>query len=120
MESLPELYGNYGRGSGKMKAEDITKFMDIADLQTSTRFIMLMNEIIELEVTIDALTSLVQASNKLDSHALEVAKQFSRNKPEFAEKKKMITGCTMALKKAADDPKARLQAMLQAKMAGKY
>lgn len=102
-----------------MKAEDIKLFLSISDLQLSAKFITLIHDQVELEIKIDALTQLVQASGKLDSHALAVAEQYSRTKPEFIQKEKVLLECGKAIKAACENPQARLQAMIKAKMEGR-
>lgn len=92
-------------------------FMDIADLKTSVKFLALCTELLELRADVEALSSLV--SLKYDSYAVEAAMRNARTTPGYRASKADLEAKAVALKKAQDDPQARLQAMFKAKMEGK-
>lgn len=52
--------------------EGIRRMLDIADLKTSARLMLLVIEIVELQADLKALESLVQM--QYDSHAVDAAK----------------------------------------------
>lgn len=92
-------------------------FMDIKDIKSSARFLMLCTELLELKADMTALSSLVAL--KYDSHAIEAAKETVKKEAWYTEAKQELFLKGVALKKAQDDPQARLQAMFKAKMEGK-
>lgn len=96
--------------------EGIRQMLDIADIKTSARLMLLVVEIVELQADLKALESLVQM--QYDSHAVDAAKNHVRQQLEYMEISNEIEKATEALAKAMSDPQARLKAMLNAKLRG--
>jgi hypothetical protein len=96
--------------------DQIRRMLDIADIKTSARLMLLVVEIVELQADLKALESLVQM--QYDSHAVDAAKNHVRQQPEYMEINNELKKATEAVTKAARDPQARLRAMLEAKMRG--
>lgn len=96
--------------------EQIRRMLDIADIKTSARLMLLVVEIVELQADLKALESLVQM--QYDSHAVDAAKNHVRQQPEYMEINNELKKATEAVTKAARDPQARLRAMFEAKMRG--
>lgn len=96
--------------------EQIRRMLDIADIKTSARLMLLVVEIVELQADLKALESLVQM--QYDSHAVDAAKNHVRQQPEYMEINNELKKDTEAVTKAARDPQARLRAMFEAKMRG--
>lgn len=90
--------------------------LDIADIKTSARLMLLVVEIVELQADLKALESLVQ--RQYDGHAVDAAKNHVRQQLEYMEISNEIEKATEALAKAMSDPQARLKAMLNAKLRG--
>ena len=80
--------------------ERIRQMLDIADIKTSARLMLLVIEIVELQADLKALESLVQM--QYDSHAVDAAKNHVRQQPEYME----------------INNEARLRAMFNAKIRG--
>lgn len=96
--------------------ERIRQMLDIADLKTSARLMLLVVEIVELQADLKALESLVQM--QYDSHAVDAAKNHVRQQHEYMEINNELKKATEAVAKAMSDPEARLRAMLNAKLRG--
>ena len=96
--------------------EGIRRMLDIADIKTSARLMLLVVEIVELQADLKALESLVQM--QYDSHAVDAAKNHVRQQLEYMEISNEIEKATEALAKAMSDPQARLKAMFNAKIRG--
>lgn len=96
--------------------EQIRRMLDIADIKTSARLMLLVVEIVELQADLKALESLVQM--QYDSHAVDAAKNHVRQQPEYTETNNELKKAAEALVKAMSDPEARLRAMFEAKMRG--
>lgn len=96
--------------------ERIRQMLDIADIKTSARLMLLVVEIVELQADLKALESLVQM--QYDSHAVDAAKNHARQQPEYIEINNELKKATEAVTKAMSDPEARLRAMFNAKMRG--
>lgn len=96
--------------------DQIRRMLDIADIKTSARLMLLVSEIVKLQADLKALESLVQM--QYDSHAVDAAKNHVRQQPEYMEINNELKKATEAVTKAASDPQARLRAMLEAKMRG--
>lgn len=94
--------------------ERIRQMLDIADIKTSARLMLLVVEIVELQADLKALESLVQM--QYDSHAVDVAKNHVRQQPEYMEINNELKKATEAVTKAMSDPEARLRAMFNAKI----
>ena len=93
--------------------EGIRRMLDIADIKTSARLMLLVVEIVELQSDLKALESLVQM--QYDSHAVDAAKNHVRQQPEINNELKKAAE---AIAKAMSDPEARLRAMFNAKLRG--
>lgn len=102
-----------------MDAENIKKIVITSNLELSAKLIAIMHYQVELEIKIDALASLIQASGKLDSHALEVAEQYSGNKPKFVEKRKVLMECSKSVKADIEHPEERLFSIFEAALGGR-
>lgn len=63
--------------------DQIRRMLDIADIKTSARLMLLVVEIVELQADLKALESLVQM--QYDSHAVDAAKNHVRQQPEYME-----------------------------------
>lgn len=63
--------------------DQIRRMLDIADIKTSARMMLLVVEIVELQADLKALESLVQM--QYDSHAVDAAKNHVRQQPEYME-----------------------------------
>lgn len=96
--------------------DQIRRMLDITDLKTSARLMLLVIEIVELQADLKALESLVQM--QYDSHAVGAAKNHVRQQPEYMEINNELKKATEAVAKAMSDPQARLRAMFEAKMRG--
>lgn len=96
--------------------ERIRQMLDIADIKTSARLMLLVVEIVELQADLKALESLVQM--QYDSHAVDAAKKHVRQQPEYMEINNELKKATEAVAKAMSDPEARLRAMFNAKLRG--
>lgn len=96
--------------------EGIRRMLDIADIKTSARLMLLVVEIVELQADLKALESLVQ--RQYDSHAVDDAKNHVRQQPEYIEINNELKKATEAVTKAMSDPEARLRAMFNAKIRG--
>ena len=96
--------------------EGIRRMLDIADLKTSARLMLLVIEIVELQADLKALESLVQM--QYDSHAVDAVKNHVRQQPEYIEINNELKKATEAVTKASSDPQARLRAIFEAKMRG--
>lgn len=96
--------------------DQIRRMLDIADIKTSARLMLLVVEIVELQADLKALGSLVQM--QYDSHAVGAAKNHVRQQPEYMEINNELKKATEAVVKAMSDPEARLRAMLNAKLRG--
>ena len=96
--------------------EGIRRMLDIADIKTSARLMLLVVEIVELQADLKALESLVQ--RQYDSHAVDAAKIHVRQQPEYIEINNELKKATEAVTKAMSDPEARLRAMFNAKIRG--
>lgn len=96
--------------------DQIRRMLDIADIKTSSRLMLLVVEIVELQADLKALESLVQM--QYDSHAVDTAKNHVRQQPEYIEINNELKKATEAVVKAMSDPEARLRAMLNAKLRG--
>lgn len=96
--------------------ERIRQMLDIADIKTSARLMLLVIEIVELQSDLKALESLVQM--QYDSHAVDAAKNHVRQQPEYIEINNELKKATEAVAKAMSDPEARLRAMFNAKLRG--
>lgn len=96
--------------------ERIRQMLDIADIKTSARLMLLVVEIVELQADLKALESLVQ--RQYDSHAVDAAKNHVRQQLEYMEISNELEKATEALAKAMSDPQARLKAMFNAKLRG--
>ena len=103
-----------------MDKEAIKSLMDIGDLEGSRKNIMLALEIFKLNLEIDVLKEILIANKLTDSYGFIAVMQYVENKPEHQEILKTLTDCAAAINAAAKDPQARLKAMFEAKMAGKY
>lgn len=99
------------------RKEDVAQFLDISDLKTSTKFMVLINEIIMLQADVKALESLVNM--KYDSYAVEAAKSSIWGSTEYVELRKEILKAIAAIKTASENPEEQLKAMFKAKMRGK-
>ena len=100
-----------------MEKIDYSQFMDITNIENSARFLLLCSVILELQAQIQGLSSLVEL--KYDPHVVECAVKSAKNQPWYKESEVDLLNKYEALKKAQDDPRARLQAMFKAKMEGK-
>lgn len=96
--------------------EGIRRMLDIADIKTSARLMLLVIEIVELRADLKALESLVQM--QYDSHAVDAAKNHVQQQPEYIEINNELKKATEAVTKAMSDPEARLRAMFNAKIRG--
>lgn len=96
--------------------DQIRRMLDIADIKTSARLMLLVIEIVKLQADLKALESLVQM--QYDSHAVDAAKNHVRQHPEYIEINNELKKATEAVAKAMSDPQARLRAMFEAKMRG--
>lgn len=96
--------------------DQIRRMLDIADLKTSARLMLLVIEIVELQADLKALESLVQM--QYDSYAVDAAKNHVRQRPEYKEINNELKKATEAVAKAMSDPEARLKAMFNAKLRG--
>lgn len=96
--------------------DQIRRMLDIADIKTSARLMLLVVEIVELQADLKALESLVQM--QYDSHAVDAAKNHVRQQPEYMEINNELKKATEAVAKAMSDPEARLRAMFNAKIRG--
>lgn len=96
--------------------DQIRRMLDIADIKTSARLMLLVIEIVKLQADLKALESLVQM--QYDSHAVDAAKNHVRQQPEYMEINNELKKATEAVTKAVSDPQARLRAMFEAKMRG--
>lgn len=96
--------------------EQIRRMLDIADIKTSARLMLLVVEIVELQADLKALESLVQM--QYDSHAVDAAKNHVRQQLEYMEISNELEKATEDLAKAMSDPKARLKAMFNDKLRG--
>ena len=92
--------------------EGIRRMLDIADIKTSARLMLLVVEIVELQADLKALESLVQM--QYDSHAVDAAKNHVRQQPEYMEINNELKKAAEAVAKAISDPEARLRAMFNA------
>lgn len=96
--------------------DQIRRMLDIADLKTSARLMLLVIEIVELQADLKALESLVQM--QYDSHAVDAVKNHVRQQPEYMEINNELKKAAEAVAKAISDPEARLRAMFNAKIRG--
>lgn len=96
--------------------DQIRRMLDIADIKTSARLMLLVVEIVELQADLKALESLVQM--QYDSHAVDAVKNHVRQQPEYIEINNELKKATEAVVKAMSDPEARLRAMFNAKLRG--
>ncbi len=96
--------------------DEISQMLDIADIKTSARLMLLVIQIVELQTDLKALESLLQI--QYDSYALDAAKSHVRQQPEYIEISNEIGKAIEAIKKAGSDPQARLRAMFNAKLHG--
>lgn len=96
--------------------EQIRRMLDIADIKTSARLMLLVVEIVELQADLKALESLVQM--QYDSHAVDAVKNHVRQQPEYMEINNELKKAAEAVAKAISDPEARLRAMFNAKIRG--
>lgn len=95
----------------------IKSYLDIADLSNSAKMLALVNEIVELNIKLNAMQSLLLT--KFDSRAFEAACEYERNKPANKELVNTLKECCVALNAAEQNPQARLRAMMKAKLEGR-
>ena len=100
-----------------MDTKLIKSYLDIVDLPNSAKMLALVNEIVELNIKLNAMQSLVLT--KFDSRAFEAACEYERNKPVNKEMIRTLQECCVSLKTAEENPQARLQAMMKAKLEGR-
>ena len=97
--------------------ETIKEFMDIADLERSRQNLNILHLLVAQEVEIRTLKSLL--STKMDTYAFDCAKRIVVQDPEIDMMCKELSQAAEALKAAAENPQARLQAMMKAKLEGR-
>lgn len=95
----------------------IKSYLDIVDLSNSAKMLALVNEIVELNIKLNAMQSLVLT--KFDSRAFAAAYEYERNKPANQEMIRTLQECCVSLKAAEENPQARLKAMMKAKLEGR-
>lgn len=100
-----------------MNAEYVKAYLNIADLDQSTRMLSMLSKIHLLQMQVNALIELTKI--KFNTYDFECAFQAEARKPENIETQNAITECAKAIKMADEDPEARLRAMFKAKMEGK-
>lgn len=98
------------------RKEDVAQFLDISDLKTSAKLMVLINEIITLQADVKALESLV--GMKYDSYAIDAAKSSVQGSTEYVELRKEMLKAFTAIKTASENPQEQLKAMFKAKMRG--
>lgn len=71
----------------------------------------LIEEIIELEVRISAIESLLLTNKNLDSYALSAAQKYEINKPEITAKLDKLHQCFNILSTVNNNPDERIKAI---------
>lgn len=97
-----------------MQSKDIKGFMDITDLSQSTKFLWVINELLELKIEVDALKSLVELH--YDSYAIQAAIEATGKKQYYQQIQAELMRGTAAIKVAQDNPEIALRAALDAKI----
>ena len=100
-----------------MNAEHVKAYLNIADLDQSTRMLSMLSKIHLLQMQVNALIELTKI--KFNTYDFECAFQAEVRKPENIETQNAITECAKAIKMADEDPQARLRAMFKAKAEGR-